>query len=273
MKLIDVLYEEGITTKTLSPQEYTKWYADHGLTPPSTPGGYATPTDNRYAAGEAEYQKLVKGGQGASPAPKPAAKIDPAVQALQKKLIALGAKITADGIMGPQTQAAMKQYGLDAAGNSTAPNVAAPGQPPVTVMKDTPVGQLQTQAAQNAKAASDRSAATTDPNRTSLNANVTVAQPTGPIAPTAINNGSGVGKNATLDPAQASAAKDAMADPTVSARDKAFLAQMQGNTQAAPSTTPVAPVGAKGQARARAQTQPVPESTELEAMLRIAGLR
>jgi len=263
VKLIDVLYEEGeITTKSLSPEEYTKWYADHGLTPPSTPGGYATPTDNRYAAGEAEYQKLVKGGQGASPTPKPAAKSDPKVLALQQKLIALGAKIKADGIMGPATQAAMKQYGLDINGNSTAKNVAADGQPPATLMKDTPAGQLQTQAAQQAKAASDRSATTTDPGRTSLNANITVAQPTGPIAPTAINNGSGVGKNATLDPAQASAAKDAMSDPNVSARDKAFLAQMQGNTQAAAPTAPTAPVSAKAQARARGQAQPVQESLD-----------
>jgi hypothetical protein len=43
---------------------------------------------------------------------KPAAKPkDPAVLKLQQDLIAKGAKIQADGIMGPQTQAAMKQFG------------------------------------------------------------------------------------------------------------------------------------------------------------------
>lgn len=36
---------------------------------------------------------------------------DPAVLKLQQDLIAKGAKIKADGIMGPQTQAAMKQFG------------------------------------------------------------------------------------------------------------------------------------------------------------------
>jgi hypothetical protein len=247
------------------------------LNDPASVAKYNTPVAQPTAAQQAEWSKDATadqkadwryGRQGAaSPAgtTKPAATKDPKVLSLQQKLISLGAKIQADGIMGPKTQAAMKQYGLDINGNSTAKNVAAPGQPPATLMKDTPAGQLQTQAAQQAKAASDRSATTTDPGRTSLNANITVAQPTGPIAPTAINNGSGVGKNATLDPAQASAAKDAMNDPTISARDKAFLAQMQGNTQAAAPTAPAAPttpVGAKGQARARAQAQPVSENLD-----------
>lgn len=44
-------------------------------------------------------------------APKKAAKKDPAVQARQQELIKAGAKIKADGIMGPQTQAAEKQFG------------------------------------------------------------------------------------------------------------------------------------------------------------------
>lgn len=52
----------------------------------------------------------------AAPAAKPAS--DPAVLALQKQLIANGAKIKADGIMGPATTAAQKQFG-------TAPAAAA----------------------------------------------------------------------------------------------------------------------------------------------------
>ena len=44
----------------------------------------------------------------AAPAARPAG--DPNVKALQDRLIAAGAKIKADGIMGPQTQAAMKQF-------------------------------------------------------------------------------------------------------------------------------------------------------------------
>jgi LysM repeat protein len=43
-------------------------------------------------------------------APKPAAKSNPAVLKQQQDLIAKGAKIKADGIMGPATQAAIKQF-------------------------------------------------------------------------------------------------------------------------------------------------------------------
>jgi hypothetical protein len=43
---------------------------------------------------------------------KEAAGFDPKVQALQNELIAKGAKIKADGYMGPATQAAMKQFGV-----------------------------------------------------------------------------------------------------------------------------------------------------------------
>ena len=54
-------------------------------------------------------------GPGKAPAapaaaPKVAAKPDPAVMKLQQDLIAKGAKIKADGVMGPATQAAQKQF-------------------------------------------------------------------------------------------------------------------------------------------------------------------
>ena len=65
-------------------------------------------------------------GQSASPKAggKPAAgKSDPAVLKLQQDLIAKGAKIKADGIMGPATQAAQKQFG------AAAPAAAAPTAP------------------------------------------------------------------------------------------------------------------------------------------------
>jgi len=52
-----------------------------------------------------------------APVVKPPAGAPNPVMTLQNKLIGLGAKITADGIMGPQTKAAMKEYGLDANGN------------------------------------------------------------------------------------------------------------------------------------------------------------
>lgn len=57
--------------------------------------------------------------QAAAPAQaaKPARTGDPKVMALQKQLIAKGAKIQADGVMGPATQAAMKQFPLSVAEN------------------------------------------------------------------------------------------------------------------------------------------------------------
>lgn len=55
-----------------------------------------------------------KTGQAAQPAKVPA-KPDPKVLALQKELIAKGAQIKADGIMGPKTQAAQQQFGGQAA--------------------------------------------------------------------------------------------------------------------------------------------------------------
>jgi len=55
-----------------------------------------------------------------APGAKPTGKSDPAVLKQQQDLIAKGAKIKADGIMGPATQAAIKQFGA-VAGATTAP--------------------------------------------------------------------------------------------------------------------------------------------------------
>ena len=63
-------------------------------------------------------------GQAAKP--KVPAKSDPAVQKIQQDLIAKGAKIKADGVMGPATQAAMKQFGQGAK-PAAAPAAGAPG--------------------------------------------------------------------------------------------------------------------------------------------------
>jgi len=52
-------------------------------------------------------------------APKPAAKSDPAVLKQQQDLIAKGAKIKADGVMGPATQAAIKQFAAAPAASGT----------------------------------------------------------------------------------------------------------------------------------------------------------
>ena len=173
----------------------------------------AAPTPAKPPAGQA----------GRPTAPNP-------VKLLQQKLIALGADIKDDGIMGPKTYAAMKQYGLNADGTSTAKNQAAPGEAPYTLAKDTPVGNAQTTAAANAIEKGKK-------NPDSLYGKTTIAQPTGPIAPTAINQGSGVGKNAVLDPEQEANARAVLNDPNVSPSDKAAMRQYLSNTDAAKKTT------------------------------------
>lgn len=92
--------------------------------------------------------KLVGGGQQAAAKPgtttaKPAAaKPDPAVMARQKELIAAGAKIKADGINGPATQAAEQQFGGQAtvmAANAK-DKAAAATQAPATDYSVAPAG-------------------------------------------------------------------------------------------------------------------------------------
>jgi hypothetical protein len=63
-----------------------------GAAAPAKPGGAAAPAG------------------ATAPAAKPVAKPDPTTMELQKKLIAAGAKIKADGIMGPATRAAQQQF-------------------------------------------------------------------------------------------------------------------------------------------------------------------
>ena len=57
-----------------------------------------------------EVSKTTQDNQPKQPEPKMAAKGDPVVFELQKKLISRGAKITADGIMGPATKQAQKDF-------------------------------------------------------------------------------------------------------------------------------------------------------------------
>ena len=67
--------------------------------------GSYLPSDDEIAAGVAKDTATTAAAPVATPAGA-----DPKVLALQKQLIAKGAKITADGKMGPATQAAMKQF-------------------------------------------------------------------------------------------------------------------------------------------------------------------
>ena len=107
-------------------------------------GGVAQGAQQAYAGTPA-------GGAGASPA-KPAAKSDPAVMKIQQDLIAKGAKIKADGIMGPATQAAQKQF---AAAPAAAPAGDAAKNPVGTTNASTaiPTGGLENPANQAKPAA------------------------------------------------------------------------------------------------------------------------
>lgn len=98
--------------------------------------------------------------QAAQPAPaakpKIMAKSDPAVLKIQQDLIAKGAKIKADGVMGPATQAAQKQFGgaaqpapYNAAKDSQAANVA----PAQAAQPAAPAGSFSADMAARKKAA------------------------------------------------------------------------------------------------------------------------
>ena len=61
--------------------------------------------------------------------PVPTGTFDPAVQKLQNELIAKGAKIKADGIMGPATQAAQAQFGISPAAQAIGTTPAKGNKP------------------------------------------------------------------------------------------------------------------------------------------------
>ena len=88
-------------------------------------------TGGKIAAGGLAGAGALAAGQAMTKpgAPAAGAKSDPAVMKQQQDLIAKGAKIKADGIMGPATQAAIKQFGGTAAAPAGATTPAAPGAP------------------------------------------------------------------------------------------------------------------------------------------------
>ena len=88
------------------------------------------------------------GAPAGTTAPKGGGKSDPAVLKQQQDLIAKGAKIKADGIMGPATQAAIKQFGgAPAAPEAPAAAPAAPDVPAANPMAQDPAQQQQQAAA------------------------------------------------------------------------------------------------------------------------------
>lgn len=72
--------------------------------------GYAAATGQAAPQQSANPTQKPAPGAPAKPAAPAAGKSDPNVMALQQKLIAAGAKIKADGIMGPATRAAQAQF-------------------------------------------------------------------------------------------------------------------------------------------------------------------
>ena len=78
-------------------------------------------------------------GAPAAPAAakKPGATPDPKVMALQQELIKKGAKIKADGIMGPQTQAAQQQFASAGTGTGTDGRLTGATDPRVADMQKT----------------------------------------------------------------------------------------------------------------------------------------
>jgi len=90
--------------------------------------GQAAQGVQNFAAGaqQGAQQAMTQPTAPAAPTAKPKTAPDPKVLALQKDLISKGAKIKADGIMGPATQAAQKQFSGAKPQTKPTPPVAAP---------------------------------------------------------------------------------------------------------------------------------------------------
>ena len=204
-----------------------------------------------------------------------------AVMALQKKL-----GVTVDGAYGPMTKAAHDKMAPGQAAKPLAPptntNVADAGQPGHTVANDT-APKATADTAQAYQVLNGTQAGRIDPNSAKGQATMAV-----PEVPVPAGNPGGVGKNQTLKPDEKAAAEEALKDPNLGQRDKAYYAGILGvpvpspqtatpnvgapasTAPAAPTTpaAPTAPVGTRGQARARSQAQPVQES--LDRILHLA---
>jgi len=192
------------------------------------------------AGGLAAGQAMTKPAGGAAAAPagttKPAAKSDPAVMKQQQDLIAKGAKIKADGIMGPATQAAINQFG--GAAPAAAPAVAPAAAPAAGQELRTPA---EIAASQDMLTANDGSGANggTDQAR-NPNAGLTPDDPRwrGP-KPAATSAATGVG-----NPGEEAAAQAAAPVATNAASLKAAQDAAAGKAPAAPAPTATAPAAA-----------------------------
>jgi peptidoglycan hydrolase-like protein with peptidoglycan-binding domain len=185
-----------------------------------------------------------------------------AVMALQKKL-----GVTADGAYGPITKAAHDKMTPGQAAKPLAPptntNVADAGQPGHTVANDT-APKATTDTAQANQVLQGIQAGRIDPNSAKGQATMAV-----PEVPVPAGNPGGVGKNQTLKPDEKAAAEEALKDPNVGARDKAYYAGLLGvpvpaqtakpnvgapAPAAAPATPAAAPATPQGQTAGGAST-------------------
>jgi peptidoglycan hydrolase-like protein with peptidoglycan-binding domain len=235
-------------------------------------------------AGALAAGQRLAGGAAPAPAgttaPKVPGKSDPAVLKQQQDLIAKGAKIKADGIMGPATQAAIKQFG--GAAPAAAPPAGAPGaQDDVTGVDAAVAAQQAANAPQTSMDDSDdvnarefvppTAAAPVATNAASLKAAQDAAAGKAP-APVA----GGYGAGATPAPAPAAAAptaaqalvaKAGLPQPGASAEDMlknvqgampdpaAMLAQQQARMAAMKAkTAAAAPAGAAVQGQMAAES-------------------
>ena len=209
--------QQQLTQRQLSPQEYQQkmdqvnqmrqqqGQAPLPVTPPSQ---VATPSPQ--AAAPQAVARTAPAGQAAQAAPAkpaaPAAKADPSrpgmrpggdpkVYDQQKELISKGAKIAADGIMGPQTQAAIKQFSAPAT-----PATPAPTPEPGQMNQIAPVPKEQP-AATPTPAPTQPQATAAKPELGTV-AGATKATPAAPVNPAA-PSGRSTQMNITPDQAQA----------------------------------------------------------------------
>ena len=104
-----------------------KSFSEPAAAAPAASAAPAAPVDaDNRRPGTLDTAAAAKYQPAGTPAAKPAAKSNPAVLKQQQELIAKGAKIKADGVMGPATQAAIKQFAAaPAASRSAAPAAGA----------------------------------------------------------------------------------------------------------------------------------------------------
>lgn len=195
-------------------------------------------------------QALTKPGQAAAPkgtTAKVPGKSDPAVKALQDKLIAAGAKIKADGIMGPATAAAQAQFPQAAAGTpapAAAPLAGAPGAQDDATGVDAAVAAQQAGAAPvtsmddsddvNAQAFVPPTATPGTPPPPAVGTAPAAAAPVATAAPTPMPGGYGSGAKPAAAPtkAQQLVTQAGLPQPGASAED------MLKNMQALPGMDP-----------------------------------